>query len=67
MIEPFDDRSFTSIMGERFKGREFADVNIIIPSVNPQRTFMEKIFLLHEEFQRPLEQIKVERKSRHGY
>lgn len=67
LIEPFDNRSFTSMVGEKYKGRAFADSNIIIPSVNPQRTFLEKIFLLHEEFQMPIEKIKVERKSRHLY
>jgi len=55
------------LVGEQFKGRNFADTNITIPTVNPQRTFLEKIFLLHEEFQRPVEQIKTERKSRHLY
>jgi hypothetical protein len=67
LIEPFDARSFTSMVGEKYKGSPFADNNIIIPSVNPQRTFLEKIFLLHEEFQLPTEKIKVERKSRHLY
>lgn len=67
LIEPYDDRSFTSMVGEKYKGRAFADGNIIIPSVNPQRTFLEKIFLLHEVFQLPTEKIKVERKSRHLY
>lgn len=67
LIEPFDKRSFTSMVGEHFKGKEFADEKIMIPSVNPQRTFLEKVFLLHEEFQLPTEKIKVERKSRHLY
>jgi predicted nucleotidyltransferase component of viral defense system len=67
LIEPFDERSFTSMVGEKYKGSPFADSNIIIPSVNPQRTFLEKVFLLHEEFQLPTEKIKVERKSRHLY
>ncbi len=67
LIEPFDKRSFTSMVGEHFKGKEFADEKIMIPSVNPQRTFLEKVFLLHEEFQLPTEKIKVERKSRHIY
>jgi len=67
LIEPFDNRSVTSLVGEKYKGSPFADENIIIPSVNPQRTFLEKIFLLHEEFQLPSEKIKVERKSRHLY
>jgi hypothetical protein len=55
------------MIGEKYKGKAFADNNIVIPSVNPQRTFLEKIFLLHEEFQLPIEKIKVERKSRHLY
>ena len=67
LIEPFDTRSFTSMVGEKYHGRVFADGNIVIPSVNPQRTFLEKVFLLHEEFQLPTEKIKVERKSRHLY
>ncbi|MBK8632644.1 MAG: nucleotidyl transferase AbiEii/AbiGii toxin family protein [Saprospiraceae bacterium] len=67
LIEPFDNRSFTSMVGEKYKGRAFADSNIIIPSVNPQRTFLEKLFLLHEEFQLPTDKIKVDRKSRHLY
>ncbi len=67
LIEPFNERSFKSFIGEYFNGRVFSDQNIIIPTVNPQRTFLEKVFLLHEEFQRPIEQIKVERKSRHLY
>lgn len=65
--EPFTDKEFCSLVGEHFKGRNFADVNINIPTVNPERTFFEKIFLLHEEFQQPKEKIKVDRLSRHLY
>jgi hypothetical protein len=36
-------------------------------TVNPERTFLEKVFLLHEEFQRPPEKMRVERLSRHLY
>ena len=67
MMEPFEKCSFTSFVGEHFKGRSFADELITIPTVRPERTFLEKIFLLHEEFQYPLKKIKVERKSRHLY
>ena len=52
------------MIGEKYQGKAFADNNIVIPSVNPQRTFLEKIFLLHEEFQMPIEKIKVEEKKR---
>lgn len=67
LIEPFTEKKFTSFVGEQFKGRDFADTEITIPVVNPERTFLEKIFLLHEEFQRPIEKIKSERRSRHFY
>ena len=65
LIEPFTEKQFCSFVGEHFKGRNFADSNITIPTVNPERTFLEKIFLLHEEFQQSAEKIKVNRLSRH--
>jgi predicted nucleotidyltransferase component of viral defense system len=65
--EPFSETKFSSFVGELFKGRNFADSNITIPTVNPERTFLEKIFLLHEEFQQPAEKVKVDRQSRHLY
>ena len=55
------------MVGENFVGNSFADTPINIPAVNPERTFLEKIFLLHEEFQKPLEKIRVDRLSRHLY
>lgn len=67
LIEPFEVRSFTSFVGQRFPERPFADAPIEIPTVIPERTFLEKIFLLHEEFQRTTEEIKVDRRSRHLY
>ncbi len=67
MREPFTKRSFSSLMGEKYAGRSFADQPITIPCVNPERTFLEKLFLLQEEFQRPVEKIRVERLSRHLY
>ena len=33
----------------------------------PQRTFLEKLFLLHEEFAKPQADIRVDRMSRHIY
>jgi hypothetical protein len=67
LIEPFTEKRFASFVGQQFKGRDFADAEIIIPVVNPERTFLEKIFLLHEEFQQPATKIKVDRLSRHLY
>ncbi|GHT20103.1 nucleotidyltransferase [Bacteroidia bacterium] len=65
--EPNSPRNLTTMVSELFNDRPFADKSITIPTVNPERTLLEKIFLLHEEFQRPAEKIRVERMSRHLY
>ena len=65
--EPFTQRTFGTFVSEIYKDNPFTDKPITIPVVNPERTFLEKIFLLHEEFQKPLDKIRVERLSRHLY
>lgn len=67
LIEPTTSRSFTTLVAEQFGNRPFADIPIAIPVVNPERTFLEKIFLLHEEFQKAPEKVRVDRLSRHLY
>ncbi|MBN2237402.1 MAG: nucleotidyl transferase AbiEii/AbiGii toxin family protein, partial [Bacteroidales bacterium] len=65
--EPFTKRVFASLVGEHYKGKPFADDPISVACVNPERTFLEKLFLLHEEFQKPGNEIRVDRLSRHLY
>ena len=65
--EPFTQRIFGTFVSEIYKDNSFADKPISISVVNPERTFLEKIFLLHEEFQKPVNLIRVERLSRHLY
>lgn len=65
--EPFTQRTFGTFVSEIYKDNPFTDKPITIPVVNPERTFLEKVFLLHEEFQKPHENIRVERLSRHLY
>ena len=65
--EPNTVRIFNTLTAQQFHNSKFADKPIEIPTVNPERTFLEKIFLLHEEFQRPEEKIRVDRLSRHLY
>jgi hypothetical protein len=67
MLEPFTNKPFCSFVGEVFQGHSFADKKINIPCINPERTFLEKLFLLHEEFKRPEKDIRVKRMSRHIY
>ncbi|MCK5537971.1 MAG: nucleotidyl transferase AbiEii/AbiGii toxin family protein, partial [Bacteroidales bacterium] len=65
--EPFSICSFSSMLDESFPESPFVQQPIHIPSVRPERTLLEKIFLLHEEFQRPLDKMRVKRLSRHLY
>ena len=65
--EPFSIQTFGSLVDELYTGRNFARPLFEVPTVNPERTFLEKLFLLHEEFHRPLEKIRVDRLSRHLY
>lgn len=65
--EPFTQRTFGTFVSKIYKDNPFTDKPISVPVVNPERTFLEKIFLLHEEFQKPQGKIRVERLSRHLY
>jgi len=65
--EPYSVKKFGSLVDEVFVDKEFADPLFEIPTVEPERTFLEKIFLLHEEFSRPDEKMRVDRLSRHLY
>jgi len=65
--EPNTERKITSLVNEYFKDKDFADSPINITTVNPERTLLEKVFLLHEEFQKPIDRVRIDRMSRHLY
>lgn len=65
--EPFTVKSFGSLVDEMYADNQFAAPLFEVPTVNPERTFLEKLFLLHEEFHRPAEKMRVDRLSRHLY
>ncbi len=67
LMEPVDEKAIISMLSSEFNELPFAEKEIIIPVVSPKRTFLEKIFLLHEEFQKETKFIRVERMSRHLY
>lgn len=67
MMEPSTKRSFRSLIGEHFSELPFADKDVTISCINPERTFLEKLFLLHEEHQRPIEKMLIDGRSRHFY
>jgi hypothetical protein len=66
-MEPIEERQINSILGENFSQQNFAMEPFTIATVLPERTFLEKVFLLHEEFSQGVEKIRVERLSRHLY
>jgi predicted nucleotidyltransferase component of viral defense system len=67
LIEPYSIKEFGSLVDETYPEGEFASPFINVPTVDAERTFLEKLFLLHEEFNRPVEKIRVDRLSRHMY
>lgn len=67
LMEPTAKREINSILSVNFPEMDFATDAFSIPTVLPQRTFLEKMFLLHEEFSQLPEKIRVDRLSRHLY
>jgi predicted nucleotidyltransferase component of viral defense system len=67
LIEPSEDVELRSILADNYPETDFADTYFSVPTVIPQRTFLEKAFLLHEEFQKPFEKVRIDRMSRHIY
>lgn len=68
LIEPFENKELSSIISTIYPEQKFIDKPIIVPTVTPTRTLLEKMFLLHEEFQKPKDKkIRSERMTRHLY
>src|SRR5690606_16667145 len=67
LMEPTNKREINSILSSQFPGLSFASKPFYVSTVLPQKTFLEKVFLLHEEFSQAPEKIRVSRLSRHLY
>ena len=67
LMEPTENIEINSILSDNFPKQNFVNDVIHISTVLPQRTFLEKIFLLHEEFSQEPEKIRIDRLSRHLY
>jgi Uncharacterized conserved protein len=67
LIEPHTPRSIQSLIDEEYPQQEFTSLPFQVPSVVPERTFLEKIMLLHEEFLKTPEKTRPNRMSRHLY
>lgn len=67
LLEPFTKAKISSIIDEHYLESSFTEIEFFVNTVIPEKTFLEKLILLHEEFQKPEEKIRHERMSRHLY
>ena len=67
MIEPNQEVIIKSLIDEQYSETSFVESEFTVHATNPQKTFFEKLILLHEEFQKPTDKIRHLRMSRHFY
>jgi len=67
MNEPLRKIALQSFIDKKYSNQIFAEKPFEVNAVVPERTFLEKICLLHEEFAKPQEFMRSERMSRHLY
>lgn len=68
MLQPIKVEALQSFIDQYLPESVVAEPSFSIPSVVvPERTCLEKIFLLHEEFAKPAGEIRTLRMSRHLY
>lgn len=65
MVEPIEKNAINAAIDAHFPKAPFAEQPFEVNAVIPERTFLEKVFLLHEEFKKDV--VRVERMSRHIY
>ena len=67
MSEPVQPVMLSSIVDQTFPNATIAESAFSVNVVLPERTFLEKVMLLHEEFAKPTAEVRTERMSRHLY
>jgi predicted nucleotidyltransferase component of viral defense system len=67
LIEPHTKTKINSIIDDHYPESLFTESEFLANTVIPEKTFLEKMMLLHEEFRKPIEKIRHERMSRHLY
>jgi len=67
MNEPLRKVALQSLVDKEFPAATFAEKPFEVNAVAPERTFLEKVCLLHEEFAKSQEFMRSERMSRHLY
>ena len=67
MSEPLQSVMLSSIIDATFPNAAFVEPPFAVSVVRPERTFLEKVMLLHEEFAKSMAEVRTERMSRHLY
>ncbi len=67
LLEPAENKEIQSIIFEHYPNSSFDDKTFIVRTTSPEKTFLEKMILLHEEFTKPEDKIRYHRMSRHLY
>lgn len=67
LIEPYQEVGIQSWIDDQYPDAPFTEGEFPVSTTDPQKTFLEKLILLHEEFQKPTEKIRHFRMSRHFY
>lgn len=67
LIEPNQEVIIESLIDKHYPATNFVEEQFIANVTNPQKTFLEKLILLHEEFEKPTEKTRYLRMSRHFY
>ena len=67
LIEPNEEITIESMIDEQYPETDFSEEKFTVNATSPQKTFLEKLILLHEEFQKPKEKMRHLRMSRHLY
>jgi predicted nucleotidyltransferase component of viral defense system len=67
LLEPSENKEIKSIIDKNYPNSPFAENPFLVNTIFPEKTFLEKLILLHEEFTKPFEKIRHYRMSRHLY
>lgn len=58
MSEPLENVQLRSMIEDAFPNTQFAETKFNVPTVKPERTFLEKVCLLHEEFSKEVAEVR---------
>lgn len=67
LIEPYKKKAIQSIIKEYYSDTEFSETEFSVKTVIPEKTFLEKLLLIHEELQKDNKKDRCQRMSRHLY